>query len=125
MRTMTAHCWCIWQRYSRSEWPLLVTIRFQRKDAISAYKDEIAQYYRDSIDAEFRRRIKDGTIRIGKCQVGEASMTLGDKIRAMKAPALNEHGHGWNTALDRAAALADEHAATIAAQGDQWVRVGR
>jgi hypothetical protein len=69
MRTMTAECWCIWQRNSRTEWPLLFTIRFQRKDAIAAYKTELGPYYRDRLDAEFRRRIKDGSIRVGKCIV--------------------------------------------------------
>lgn len=43
-------------------------------------------------------------------------MTLGDKIRAMKiSDPFDPYGYGFNAALDRAAALADEHEATIAA----------
>lgn len=40
---------------------------------------------------------------------------LGDKIRALAKEDIGPRTNGWNRALDRAAALADEHEATIAA----------
>lgn len=39
---------------------------------------------------------------------------LGDKIRALTTDEDGEWANGFSAALDRAAALADEHAATIA-----------
>lgn len=42
-------------------------------------------------------------------------MTLGDKIRAMQRANRSTYDVEFNAALDRAAALADEHEATIAA----------
>ena len=39
-------------------------------------------------------------------------LTLGDKIRAMKTGSLSSYGQGIDEGLDRAAVLADEHAAT-------------
>lgn len=48
---------------------------------------------------------------------------LGDKIRAMQRANQSTYDVEFNTALDRAAALADEHAATVAAAYEVAARI--
>ncbi|MBL9047879.1 MAG: hypothetical protein JNK34_11325 [Tabrizicola sp.] len=67
LRPMPYYGWTIFQRNSRTEWPIASLVRYRRKDAIQAYKDA----YKDRATGEryYAEHIKDGSIRVGKVVV--------------------------------------------------------
>lgn len=71
IRVMPYYGWTIFQRGSRTEWPIAHMIRSRRKDAIEAFKDD----FKDRATGErlYAECIKDGSIRVGKVVVGAVS----------------------------------------------------
>lgn len=67
MREMPYYGWTVFSRTSRSEWPIAFLVRYRRKDAIEAFKNEFED--RETGERIYRQRLKEGSIRVGRVKV--------------------------------------------------------
>lgn len=74
MKTAAFKGWCVFSGTSRREWPIVHTLRATRREAISAFKDEMRFHCQRDPDGIYKRRVKSGAIRVGRVVVQSADM---------------------------------------------------